>query len=54
VKAQIAAVVLSAIIVPTGMVVRWVSSAGHRLQAAEHSPAPEASVAIAEAADEVY
>jgi outer membrane protein OmpA-like peptidoglycan-associated protein len=54
VKAQIAAVVLSAIVIPSGMVVRWVSSAGQRLQAAAENPGPEAGVAIAEAADETY
>lgn len=53
-KAQIAAVVLSAIVIPTGLVVRWVSNAGQRLQAAAENPGPEAGVAIAEAADEVY
>ncbi|HET8934852.1 MAG TPA: hypothetical protein VFN67_15490 [Polyangiales bacterium] len=53
-KAQIAAVVLSAIVIPSGMVARWVSNAGQRLQVETENPGPEASVAIAEAADEVY
>jgi outer membrane protein OmpA-like peptidoglycan-associated protein len=54
VKAQIAAVVLGALVVPTSMVVRWVSSAGDRLQASEAAPGPENNVAIAEAADKDY
>jgi outer membrane protein OmpA-like peptidoglycan-associated protein len=51
VKAQIAAVLLGALVVPTALVTRWVSSAGTRLEAA---PGAETSVAIAEAADETY
>jgi outer membrane protein OmpA-like peptidoglycan-associated protein len=55
VKAQIAMVILGAIIVPTSMVVRWVSSAGQRLEAAEQAGANTGpGVAIAEAADETY
>jgi outer membrane protein OmpA-like peptidoglycan-associated protein len=53
-KGQIAAVLLSAVVIPTGLVVRWVNNAEHRLQAAQAAPTPEANVAIAEAADEVY
>jgi outer membrane protein OmpA-like peptidoglycan-associated protein len=54
VKGQIAAVILSATVIPTGLVVRWVNNADHRLQAAQAAPAPEANVAIAAAADEGY
>lgn len=53
-KGQIAAVIVSAVVIPTGLVVRWVTNAEHRLQVSQDAPAPEASVAIAEAADEVY
>lgn len=53
-KAQVAAVVISALVIPTGLVVRWVKDAGHRLRAAENAPAAEANIAIAEAADEAY
>jgi outer membrane protein OmpA-like peptidoglycan-associated protein len=53
-KGQIAAVLISALVIPTGLVVRWVNNAEHRLQAAQDAPTPEANVAIAEAADETY
>src|ERR1700712_1668117 len=53
-RAQIAAIVLCAVIIPTSLVVRWVRNAGARLQAAEAAPAQASNVAVAEAADEVY
>lgn len=53
-KGQITAVLLSALVIPTGLVVRWVNDAEHRLQASQDGDGPETRVAIAEAADEVY
>jgi outer membrane protein OmpA-like peptidoglycan-associated protein len=53
-RARIAMIVLVAFIVPTTLVVLWVSGAAKRLRAAEHEPSPNQAVAIAEAADEEY
>lgn len=53
-KAQIAAAIAFAFVVPTALVVHWVHGAGQRLRAAELEPDPSAGVAVAEAADEAY
>lgn len=53
-KAAIIGIVAAAFVIPTGLVVRWVSSAGERLHAAETTPNDAAAVATAEAADEEY
>ncbi|MEY4576491.1 MAG: hypothetical protein RL701_1194 [Pseudomonadota bacterium] len=56
-RAQIIAVIVSAFVIPFGLVVYWVHSASARLQAAELAPTQETeatAVAIAAAADESY